>query len=478
MVKLIKVSPHRGPPRGQAVIDESRRSCSRVSVHTGTPASTMVPFPPYPDISARASVSPPRGRGKAPGMLRRAGPELPHSEVDNGDNDCWQGGWLRHRGPQHSWNCHRTVPAVSRDAQLLAHGSSWSQCPGPSPGHGGCWPGGDTDPCREVTTQSSQQLPVTASPGTAPRAPHTPSLHSWGAKGGVQPPPQTGETKGTRDQLQPGNVPCPGPHSQGSGYPVPRQPEPGMAFQAQAFLHPAGLGARGRGPLRGPLPAPGAGRWLVSGRGEGQEDEASLGGGCRMHPQSITESWGGGNTHTLTAGPRPHGGGIARVPRVRGMPSRADEAASCCQHIPACRVQQECTPNPDPPPWMAPGLGNPKTEQPWGWGRSPALPPRLQPLQVSLAPCPLQQLHATLPCTGTSPVPWELPRYPFAPSTHHPEPARPHKVQDPHRCFGRPKPSATHQGCVTRAEHRCHPTPPQHNPRGSDRPSLAQSHHH
>lgn len=234
-------------------------------------------------------------------------------------------------GRRHSWNCHRAIPAAGWDAQLLARGGSWSQCPGPSPAHCGCWPGGDTDPRGEVTTRSSQQLPVTASPGMALHAAESPprpkSPFLGGPRAGAQPPHQSRETKGAGDQLQPGNVPCPRPRSQGSGFPVPRQPEPGTAFQAQAFLHPAGLGARGGGRQGGPcLPRAQAGGRRQAGekgkkvkhrweRGGGRTPRASMGARGRhplehrsepggMHPPKASLGAGG---CTLTAGPHPRG---------------------------------------------------------------------------------------------------------------------------------------------------------------------------
>lgn len=50
--------------------------------------------------------------------------------------------------------------------------------------------------------------------------------------------------RGLGTSCSPGMSPALGPRSQGSGFPVPRQPEPGMAFQA-GIPAPPGLGARG-----------------------------------------------------------------------------------------------------------------------------------------------------------------------------------------------------------------------------------------
>lgn len=73
------------------------------------------------------------------------------------------------------------------------------------------------------------------------------SIPGGGRGQGHNCPMRAGRQRGRGTSCSPGMSPALGPRSQGSGFPVPRQPEPGMAFQAQAFLHPAGLGARGGG---------------------------------------------------------------------------------------------------------------------------------------------------------------------------------------------------------------------------------------
>lgn len=138
-------------------------------------------------------------------------------------------------------------PAPSWDAQLLARGGSWPPCPGPSPARGGRRPGGDSDPCGEVAAQSSRWLPVTASPGTAqagsPPRPHSPFLGGW-RRGRNRPHGSRGD-KGGRGPAAEGNVPCPRPRSQGSGYPVPRQPEPRRSFSRRRHsCAPRGWGQR------------------------------------------------------------------------------------------------------------------------------------------------------------------------------------------------------------------------------------------
>lgn len=105
-----------------------------------------------------------------------------------------------------------------------------------------------------IRTGSRRWLPLTASPGDStgwepPLHPHSPFLE--GGPEGATGPTGAGETKGAGDQLR---RECPLPSAP---FPRIRLPSsqatraPAQLFQAQAFLRPAGLGAKGGGPPRG-----------------------------------------------------------------------------------------------------------------------------------------------------------------------------------------------------------------------------------
>lgn len=221
-------------------------------------------------------------------------------------------------------------------------------------------------------------------------------------------PSERGDKRGAGDQLQPGNVPCPRPRSQGSGYPVPRQPEPGMAFQAQAFLHPAGLGARGGG-RRGGLCLP----WVQAGggsqagkKGGKVKQRWERGGGCTPKAALGTESCtpkaalgarqglrpqssaGGRGLHPDSRSPAPRRGYSGQCPRrqhcrrAQGArdakrDQRGREMLPAHSSLPAGRrVAGTCPESGETSRDGSGGAegGNLKTEQqPRGWGRSLAL---------------------------------------------------------------------------------------------------------
>lgn len=145
-------------------------------------------------------------------------------------------------------------------------------------------------------------------------------------------------------------------------------------------------------------------------------------------------------THTLTAGPQPHGGAPRAAPTQVALPACPGcegcqagpprQRAAASTFLPAGGVHKECTPSPDPPPGMAPQLGNPKQsshgdgEVPGIATASPATPSVPGPMSPPAAPrnAPLHRGH--LLSRGSSPDPTT--RSQLGPT----------RVQDPHRCFG------------------------------------------
>lgn len=390
--------------------DGAAHVCLRMQ-GSGTPAGTalqspshhshrhLCPVPQFPPLQIP--------RGRAPGTLRTTSPELPHAEVDDGDDDCWRGWVVSAWELQHSSNFHRAIPAAGWDAQLLARSGSRSQRPRPSPAHGGCRPRGDTDPREEVTTRSSRLLPVTASPGMAlPEVPEPPApqVSAPGEGGGLRMggggeqshPIRTGRQKGGRGPAAARECPLPSAPFPRIRLPSSQATRARHGFPGAGIPAPRGAGGEGRGPPRGPLPSLGAGRWWESGGEERGEGEAALGARWGMHPQSSTgnrelhpqSSAGGRGLHPDSRSPAPRRGYSGQCPRrqhcrrAQGArdakrDQRGREMLPAHSSLPAGRrVAGTCPESGETSRDGSGGAegGNLKTEQqPRGWGRSLAL---------------------------------------------------------------------------------------------------------
>lgn len=341
--------------------------------HRAWPAALgqSTPAQPVPQFPLQL----PKGSSRAELPARSV--QLLCEETGNGDNDSKRliGRVTLARGKAfwHSWNHHRAVRARSWDAQLLAPGDSWSQCPGPCGGH---QPGGDTDPHGEVTAQSSRWQPLIASPGTAlePSAPEfsTPGGREWGHNR----PHRSGETKGPGTSC---SLECPLPSAPFPGIRFPSS-QATRAFQAQAFRTLQRWG-QSKGPRAGGL------------RGLGEVAERGVIAESReMHPKSTLGSgWGDTSKHHQEM--RSQQRALARPAALRAVPlqlallactgcqARAAQR-SHCQHIPAAGRANAMFPYTHPRP------------SPSGCSRDTPAPPA--PLGAGPPQVTTQPFHAAL----------------------------------------------------------------------------------